>query len=134
MCRKYYSAEALSTLGLESPSEDMCKERPVQDAVAQLFGWQTFFDGIPGLVLAMYFGVMADKHGRRGVLFLSMVGQTIGLVWVLFICKALSRAFSFHFYTNSGNLCSLDRVAIETDVAVIPLSDNWRRSNCDQCC
>ncbi|XWW92147.1 hypothetical protein V2A60_000069 [Cordyceps javanica] len=85
VCRKYYSAETLSTLGLTSPSEDMCKERPVQDAVAQLFGWQTFFDGIPGLVLAMYFGVLADKHGRRGVLFLSMLGQTIGLMWVLFI-------------------------------------------------
>ncbi|KAM3470136.1 hypothetical protein MY8738_009862 [Beauveria namnaoensis] len=85
VCRKYYSAETLSTLGLTSPSEHMCKERPVQDAVAQLFGWQTFFDGIPGLVLAMYFGVLADKHGRRGVLFLSMLGQTIGLTWVLFI-------------------------------------------------
>ncbi|TQV97307.1 MFS transporter [Cordyceps javanica] len=89
VCRKYYSAETLSTLGLTSPSEDMCKERPVQDAVAQLFGWQTFFDGIPGLVLAMYFGVLADKHGRRGVLFLSMLGQTIGLMWVLFIFAEL---------------------------------------------
>ncbi len=94
VCRKYYSAEALSALGLTRPSEGMCKEPLVQDAVAQLFGWQTFFDGIPGLVLAMYFGVLADKHGRRGVLFLSMLGQTIGLVWVLFICKSPARIFS----------------------------------------
>lgn len=84
VCRQYYSRNADS---LDSgPHEDSCKIPAVQDFVAQLFGWQTFFDGIPGLVLAMYFGVLADTRGRRAVLFWSMAGQLLGMSWVLMIC------------------------------------------------
>jgi MFS family permease len=70
-----------------SPSEDMCKIPQVQGKVAMLFGMQTFFDGIPGLLLAIPYGVYADKFGRREVLILSMSGQLAGALWVLLVCK-----------------------------------------------
>jgi hypothetical protein len=84
VCRQYYKVDDTGPIG--QPSEEMCKDPAVQDVVAQLFGWQKFFDGIPGLILAMWFGVLADKQGRGRVLFLSLVGQAMGACWVLFIC------------------------------------------------
>ncbi|KAK2009233.1 MFS general substrate transporter [Colletotrichum eremochloae] len=84
VCRQYYKVDGRGPVG--RPSEEMCKDPAVQDVVAQLFGWQTFFDGIPGLVLAIWFGVLADKQGRRRIFFLSLVGQVLGACWVLFIC------------------------------------------------
>lgn len=87
LCRQYYSRNAGDALGLAR--EDGCKISAVQDVVAQLFGWQTFFDGIPGLVLAMYFGVLADTRGRSAVLFWSMAGQLLGMSWLLMICASL---------------------------------------------
>ncbi|KAK1969086.1 putative MFS transporter [Colletotrichum sublineola] len=86
VCRQYYKVDDTGSAG--RPSEEMCKDPAVQDVVAQLFGWQTFFDGIPGLVLAIWFGVLADKQGRRRFFFLSLVGQVLGSCWVLFICWA----------------------------------------------
>lgn len=85
-CRKYYSS-AQGTPVFDG--ENRCKAPEVQDTVAQLFGWQAFFDGIPGLLLAMYYGVLADKHGRRPVMFLSKIGQLLAMCWVLSICKSL---------------------------------------------
>ncbi|KAK1978314.1 major facilitator superfamily domain-containing protein [Colletotrichum cereale] len=84
VCRQYYKSDSTDTAG--GPSEEMCKEPAVQDVVAQIFGWQTFFDGIPGLILAIWYGVLADKQGRRWVLFLSVLGQVLGACWVLSVC------------------------------------------------
>lgn len=84
-CRQYYNIDNSGPVG--SPSEEMCKDPAVQDVVAQLFGWQIFFDGLPGLILAIWFGVLADKQGRRRVFFLSVVGQVLAACWVLFICR-----------------------------------------------
>ncbi|GJN70288.1 hypothetical protein PLICBS_004342 [Purpureocillium lilacinum] len=60
-CRKYYSL-ANRVHVLDAGGKDLCKIPEVQDTVAQLFGWQAFFDGLPGLLLAMPYGVMADKR------------------------------------------------------------------------
>lgn len=100
ICRRYYMdhPEQSVTLGMasafspdeahrqQSPDESLCKKPAIQDAVNQLFGWQTFFDGIPGLLLAMYYGSLADSKGRRPVLILSLAGQLLGAAWILFIC------------------------------------------------
>ncbi|KAH8655476.1 putative MFS transporter [Xylariales sp. PMI_506] len=80
VCRHYYQAP----LGVNDGQ--LCKIPAVQSEVASIFGWQAFFDGIPGLLLALWYGALTDQHGRRGVLFLSMVGQVLGLIWVLLIC------------------------------------------------
>jgi MFS family permease len=63
-----------------------CKAAPIQDAVNELFGWQTFFDGIPGLLLAMYYGSLADRIGRRPVLALSLLGMALSAAFTLYIC------------------------------------------------
>lgn len=77
-CRRYF--------GSGDPDEETCKDPAVQDLVNELFGWQLFFDGIPGLVTALYYGAMADEKGRKPVLMLSLVGQGLGAAWILLIC------------------------------------------------
>lgn len=81
VCRRYYGSGDHS-----GPDEESCKDPAVQDLVNELFGWQLFFDGIPGLVMAMYYGAMADEKGRKPVLTLSLVGQALGAAWILLIC------------------------------------------------
>ncbi|KAJ6442834.1 MFS transporter [Purpureocillium lavendulum] len=78
-CRKHYS---LTKSAVDSGNGDWCKAPEVQDTVAQLFGWQAFFDGIPGLLLAMHYGVMADKRGRQPVMFLSKLGSLLAMIWL----------------------------------------------------
>ncbi|KAF4828414.1 MFS efflux pump atnC [Colletotrichum tropicale] len=86
VCRQHYKVDDKNHGG--GPSEEMCKDPAVQDVVAELFGWQTFFDGIPGLVLAMWFGVLADKQGRRRVFFLSVMSFEFLAIILLTITTA----------------------------------------------
>lgn len=81
-CHHYYQ-----TATITEPL--LCKVPEVQKEIASVFGWQAFFDGIPSLILALWYGALADRYGRRGVLFLSLLGQTLGQAWVLLICKCV---------------------------------------------
>jgi MFS family permease len=81
-CRRYFGSGG-------QPDEESCKDPAVQDTVNELFGWQLFFDGIPGLIMAMYYGAMADEKGRKPVLVLSLVGQALGAAWILLICMCI---------------------------------------------
>lgn len=126
VCRQYYKVENSGPIG--RPSEKMCKDPAVQDVVANLFGWQTFFDGIPGLVLAIWFGVLADKQGRRRVFFLSVVGQILGACWVLFICRSQYQSHATGYHLTDAT-CRLGRAAPQTYVAVLDFSHYWRREH-----
>jgi len=88
ICRQYYSRNpSPSHYDLrQGPDESRCKAPAIQDAVNELFGWQTFFDGIPGLLLAMYYGSLADTKGRRPILIMSLLGQVLAAAYILFIC------------------------------------------------
>ncbi|OTA26414.1 hypothetical protein BTJ68_10583 [Hortaea werneckii EXF-2000] len=86
VCDAYYQSSAPQTAPKQQkPSQDPCKVPAVQETLAMIFGFQTFFDGIPGLLLAMPYGVAADKVGRKPVLLLSMAGQVFAAAWVLFV-------------------------------------------------
>lgn len=88
LCRKYY--ESMSPLGshisLPIPEGD-CKNAVVQGELAMLKGWDVTFSCIPGMLLAVPFGYISDRYGRKIVLLLSLLGVTLGLAWVIFIGK-----------------------------------------------
>ncbi len=86
ICSQYYTRKDLNFPGGNIP-EKLCKVVVVQEALAELLGWQAFFDGVPGLILAMPYGVVADKFGRRLVLVASMFGLFLGTLWIAFVCK-----------------------------------------------
>lgn len=81
VCRHLYQDSNIASI------QDKCKAPAVQEVVARLSGYQALFDGIPGLFLAMPYGVLADRFGRRFVLLLSMFGLAIASAWAVFVCK-----------------------------------------------
>ncbi|PYI01625.1 MFS general substrate transporter [Aspergillus sclerotiicarbonarius CBS 121057] len=85
ICQKYYQDSGGFPDASEIP-EYLCKIEPVQAALAELVGWRAFFDNIPSLLLALPYGILADKYGRRLIMTLSFVGQLAGLAWVLVAC------------------------------------------------
>ncbi|KAB8291654.1 hypothetical protein EYC80_006454 [Monilinia laxa] len=51
-----------------------------------LKGWDQTLGCVPGLIMSVPFGVLADKVGRKMVLFMSLMGITLGLVWIQVVC------------------------------------------------
>jgi hypothetical protein len=66
----------------------VCKGADVQSEFAQLQGWVTPFALVPGLVTAMPYGAMADKHGRRLVLCLAISGLVVAQILEIATCKS----------------------------------------------
>ncbi|PWY76005.1 MFS general substrate transporter [Aspergillus sclerotioniger CBS 115572] len=85
ICQQYYKDSDALPDGSGIP-EHMCKAGPVQAALAQLVGWQSFFDNIPSLLLALPYGILADRYGRRLIITLSFMGQFAGFAWILIVC------------------------------------------------
>ncbi|THV44931.1 hypothetical protein BGAL_0555g00050 [Botrytis galanthina] len=89
LCRDYYSSAPLSGFS-EAPRlsipESHCKNDVIQGKLAMLRGWDGTLACIPGLIMSVPFGVLADKIGRKAVLFMSLIGIGLGLVWVQVIC------------------------------------------------
>lgn len=89
ICRDYYSSAPLSGFSdaprLSIP-ESHCKNDVIQGKLAMLRGWDGTLACIPGLILSVPFGILADKIGRKTVLFMSLIGLSLGLIWVQVIC------------------------------------------------
>ncbi|KAM3516752.1 hypothetical protein NHJ13051_009616 [Beauveria bassiana] len=68
VCRQHHA-------NVTEPAIDpRCKDSVVQADFAMLQGWESTFGLIPGLLLSVPYGIASDKHGRRVVLFLSLLG------------------------------------------------------------
>ena len=61
--------------------EMWCKADAVQDELAALNGFQSFFDGFPALLLALPFGWAADRFGRWPFLVLNLVQFAVRSCW-----------------------------------------------------
>ncbi|KAK7741291.1 hypothetical protein SLS63_000844 [Diaporthe eres] len=115
-CRRYFGGGDLD--------EESCKDPAVQDMVNELFGWQLFFDGIPGLVMALYYGAMADEKGRKPVLMLSLMGQGLGAAWILLICwmqidpRWTWLSSAFYFIGGGGTVFNAAAMMILTDASL----------------
>ncbi|KAM3498227.1 hypothetical protein MY10362_008445 [Beauveria mimosiformis] len=67
-------------------ADPRCKDALVQGELSFIRGWQSTFDVIPGLLTAMPYTLMANECGRPRVLSLSVLGGSVGLGFVVFIC------------------------------------------------
>ena len=101
-CRQYYLEIDPSKVGEDGRVvESMCKTKEVQMELAAVRGYMEFFDGVlsmsnqrsilcqqqqlltiscPGATLAIPYGLLADRYGRRPAIFLSIPGFTINAV------------------------------------------------------
>lgn len=95
-CLEFYQQHDPSVIiyppggGLGTVPEKYCKIDPVQDTVATIIGWQQLWDAVPGVLLGVAYGALADKKGRKLVLFLALLGAELGALWIAFVCKLSS--------------------------------------------
>ena len=90
ICLHYYEQHDPSKIGPDgSVDEELCKGDAIQKKMAMIFGWQELFDAVPGVLLAMPFGALADKRGRKWVFAASLMGLQFNSAWILLICACL---------------------------------------------
>jgi MFS family permease len=123
-CTRYYLVHDPSLIGIHGHvPEELCKVDDVQNKIALIFGWQEVWDAIPGILLAVPYGVLADKWGRKLVLSMGLVGIVVQQIWILFICWCrfplwmvwLSSAFTL--FGGGSIVASTLLFAIVADVA-----------------
>lgn len=109
ICRQYYTMLGDSTAS-DQLDREKCKIEPVQSELALINGWTDTFQTIPGrsfwivdsgapciiheshmfltgILLALPYGALADRIGRKPVLLLGMAGCLLGETWVRFVCE-----------------------------------------------
>jgi hypothetical protein len=58
-----------------------CRVESVQNELETLIKWQQLLDAAPGILFGVFYGMAADRFGRRPVLGLALVGITLAAVW-----------------------------------------------------
>ncbi|KAM3073471.1 hypothetical protein ACMFMG_004631 [Clarireedia jacksonii] len=106
ICRAYFSSAPFSTpSGIDLPSgsipEEDCKSDIIQGKMAMLKGWDQMFSCIPGLIMAVPYGVLADRVGRRPVLFSSLMGLMASVAWAMTVCY-FDTVFDIRWYWASN--------------------------------
>ncbi|KUJ16722.1 MFS general substrate transporter [Mollisia scopiformis] len=86
VCEVYYRKHLTGTSLTDGIPELRCKNPTIQNEVVLIMGWKISLDALPGILTGTYFGVLADKYGRRPVLMLSCLGELLSLLSVMFIC------------------------------------------------
>lgn len=64
----------------------------VQADVANIQAWRSTVETIPSLLLAVPYGLLADKYSASKILALSGLGGVLAMMLDLFICMFLSWA------------------------------------------
>lgn len=128
ICKRMHLGAALA------PNDPRCKDKSVQSELSVIRGWQSTFDFIPGLLVAVPYGMLADKVGRGIVLTLATLGLTLGSGFYIFVC-----AYSFMFLPciilDSAYIlrCLPQRNASAVDLALGHFHLHWRRCACHEC-
>jgi len=131
ICLAYYRQHDPSAIGADGKiPEKLCKIDSVQQKLAMIFGWQDTFDALPGILLAVPFGTLADRIGRKWIFTASLMGLQLSFAWILVICR--------RSWVNSGSrvawLTGCNRlfqdVAVAVDMAVFGILLHWRRADC----
>jgi hypothetical protein len=82
LCREYYAVHDPSVIGDNGGiPERLCKLPQIQSSVARMRGIMAMMEAIPGLLLAVPFGILADKKGRRLVIGLCLTGFLLRDTW-----------------------------------------------------
>ncbi|KAJ5777608.1 hypothetical protein N7520_000854 [Penicillium odoratum] len=83
-CRQYFSVADPTQIGANGQvPEEMCKGAEVQAELAAVKGYNMFFDGLLCALLAIPYGLLADRQGRKSTLLLGMPGFALNSIIVL---------------------------------------------------
>ncbi|KAH8881493.1 MFS general substrate transporter [Thozetella sp. PMI_491] len=98
ICRQFYDP----TGELGSPiDEKLCKEDKIQAELAYLEGYIVTLEAVIGLAVALPYGILADKVGRKPILLISTAGWTLSAFWVIIVLW-FNNIFSVWWVLASG--------------------------------
>ncbi|OQD70192.1 hypothetical protein PENDEC_c025G04415 [Penicillium decumbens] len=87
-CRQYYTVADPTKIGANGQvPEDLCKVSEVQAELAAVKGYHMFFDGLLSALMAIPYGLLADRKGRKSTLAWGIPGFalnsliTVGVMW-----------------------------------------------------
>ena len=87
LCYHYYAAHEPGQYDDSSLiPEKFCKGGSIQEELAVVRGFEFFFMSIPGILLALPYGTLADRWGRKPVLLLCALGLALSMTAVLMVC------------------------------------------------
>ena len=88
VCRHFYTHEDPSKIGADGEvDEELCKIGEVQCELAVVKGYMELFDGVLCAVLAIPYGLLADRKGRKWTLLLSIPAFTLNAVIILCVLR-----------------------------------------------
>ena len=132
-CQQYYSAHDPTQIGLDgSVPEELCKVEDVQSQLSSLRGWTGFWSHLPGLFLAVPFGMLADKYGRKWLFVMNILSMQGRTTWQYIVCRlCIQRLYAF----SSDTPCRLfsEHLPLEGNLARSCLGLFWRRLNGSHC-
>ncbi|KAL7947597.1 major facilitator superfamily domain-containing protein [Trichoderma barbatum] len=79
ICRRYHPDHALAM------HDNRCKETDVQKTLAMVRSWGMSLEMMFPLFVQISFGVVADKYGRRLVIFLALFGCFLQQTWITIV-------------------------------------------------
>ncbi|KAI4140055.1 MAG: hypothetical protein LQ340_007931 [Diploschistes diacapsis] len=84
ICRDYYREHDPTMIGKDREVEEgLCKVPHVQLELAKLRAWLGLMESLPGLVLTIPYGILADRIGRKPVALMALAGYLMDLAWLL---------------------------------------------------
>ncbi|KAG9388681.1 ProP Permease major facilitator superfamily [Pyrenophora tritici-repentis] len=102
ICLKYYREADPSVIPADGIiPEKLCKVDRVQQRLASIFGWQDMFDALPGIFLAVPYGALADRVGRKWVFIASLAGLLLSFAWGLMICYFTSLPLQLTWFSSA---------------------------------
>ena len=94
-CHQYYQTADPSKIGQDGKiPEQLCKVEDVQKQLSTLRGWMSFWSHLPGLFLAVPYGMLADKYGRKWLFVMNIVAMQARSVWSYVVCESWSFAIA----------------------------------------
>ncbi|OJJ31597.1 hypothetical protein ASPWEDRAFT_32219 [Aspergillus wentii DTO 134E9] len=85
-CRKHYREYDPSQIGADgNVDEKLCKINEVQTELAAIQGYMEFFDGLICALMAIPYGLLADRKGRKPVICLCIPAYAINISIVLLV-------------------------------------------------
>lgn len=80
-CRNFYDKNEPAKIGPDNQvPEEECKGPEVQGEIAIIKGYLELFDGVASILLALPYGLLADRIGRKPTILLSIPGFVLNIV------------------------------------------------------